>query len=214
MADPSGAGRPEFGGSDSPFPPPGNGTDVRGDTFVTFSPFNPTTFTPFNPFPNIPDIPFNPFDPCSILPPNLQAACRGLVPGPGPQQPPPGPSGPTAVCPPGTVRQNGGCVTVGSPGGGGGGTVVMGSFGIPATTPVVVGNIRGKPIRQCNKGSVLGMDELCYMKGSLPTKFRKWKPAPKPPMSAADAKSLRRIGTLQKRVKKLAGDANLSCKRK
>lgn len=94
------------------------------------------------------------------------------------------------------------------------GVAVMGAFGIPAMTPAVVGQINGRPIRRCPSGAVLGKDELCYMKGSIPRQFRKWAPAPKPPMSAADAKALRRIGTLQKKVKKLASNANLSCKRK
>lgn len=99
------------------------------------------------------------------------------------------------------------------------GDAVIGAFGIPAIVPAVVGTIRDaqgreKPIRKCPFGAVLGKDDLCYNKGSIPKQFRKWRPAPKPPMSAADAKALRRIGTLQKKVKGLAKSANLTCKRK
>lgn len=99
------------------------------------------------------------------------------------------------------------------------GQATMGAFGIPALVPAVVGQIQDangnvKPIQRCPPGAVLGKDNLCYMKGSIPVKFRKWRPAPKPPMSASDAKALRRIGTLQKKVKRLAGNAGLSCRKR
>jgi len=93
---------------------------------------------------------------------------------------------------------------------GGGGQAVVGSFGIPAIQPIQV----AQPTLRCPPGAVLGKDSLCYMKSSIPRAFRKWRPAPKPPMSAADAKALRRIGTLQGKVKRLAKSANLTCKRK
>jgi len=92
----------------------------------------------------------------------------------------------------------------------GGGGAVVGSFGIPAIMPIQV----AQPTLRCPPGAVLGKDSLCYMKTSIPKAFRKWRPAPKPPMSAADAKALRRIGTLQGKVKRLAKSANLTCKRK
>lgn len=129
-------------------------------------------------------------------------------------------------CTPPFVRdQSGICVLQGSPadistgpsgfnGTGVSGVAVMGAFGIPAMQPVVVGNIGGSPIRRCMAGAVLGKDDLCYMKGSIPRQFRKWRPAAKPPMSAADAKALRRIGTLQNKVKGLAKSANLTCKKR
>lgn len=93
---------------------------------------------------------------------------------------------------------------------GGGSPAVVGAFGVPARQPVVV----AQPTRRCPRGMVLGQDLLCYMKGTIPMKFRRWKPGPKPPMSAADAKALRRIGALQSKVKRLAKSANLTCKRK
>lgn len=99
------------------------------------------------------------------------------------------------------------------------GAAVMGAFGIPALQPAVVGqrtNDRGEtnPILKCPSGAVLGKDNLCYQKSSIPRKFRKWRPAPKPPMSASDAKALRRIGTLQNKVKGLAKNAGLSCRKR
>lgn len=99
------------------------------------------------------------------------------------------------------------------------GEAVLGAFGTPAIVPAQVGTITDRagnpsPIFRCPPGAVLGKDNLCYMKGSIPRQFRKWKPSPKPPMSAADAKALRRIGTLQKKVKRLAGNAGLSCRKR
>ena len=119
------------------------------------------------------------------------------------------------------------CIEVGGNGstgvsiapGSGYGAAVMGSFGIPALQPAQVGEVRNSrggisPILRCPPGAVLGKDNLCYMKGSIPRQYRKWKPKPKPVMSAADAKALRRIGTLQKKVTRLAGSAGLTCRKR
>ncbi len=128
-------------------------------------------------------------------------------------------------CPPGRIRVGNSCIDPAAalPGGvpfitptggaelnGSGSPAVVGAFGVPAREPVVV----AQPTRRCPRGMVLGQDLLCYMKGTIPMKFRRWKPGPKPPMSAADAKALRRIGSLQSKVKRLAKSANLTCKRK
>ena len=133
-------------------------------------------------------------------------------------------------CPEGTFRVPGSdvCVNPGHflPGGqpltmSAGGVAVTGSFGIPALTPHIVGEIMDKDgkislIRRCNRGSVLGLDDLCYAKQILPrrNKFRKHRGAKRPPMTAADATALGRIGTLREKVKTLAKDANMSCKLK
>lgn len=99
------------------------------------------------------------------------------------------------------------------------GQAVVDQFGNPAMVPMQVGTITRNdgtvsPILRCGGGMVLGKNDLCYMKGTLPRAFRKWAPAPKPPMSAADAKALRRIATLQNRVKKLAKGAGFTCKKR
>jgi hypothetical protein len=99
------------------------------------------------------------------------------------------------------------------------GDAVVGSFGIPAIVPAIVGQVSDKngntkPIQRCPPGAVLGKDNLCYMKGSIPRQFRKWKPAPRPVMSAKDAKAIRSIGRLQSKVKKLAGDVGFSCRKR
>jgi hypothetical protein len=99
------------------------------------------------------------------------------------------------------------------------GDAVVGSFGIPALVPAVVGQVQDrngnvKPIQRCPPGAVLGKDNLCYMKGSIPRQFRKWKPAPRPVMSAKDAKAIRSIGRLQNKVKKLAGDVGYTCRKR
>lgn len=143
-------------------------------------------------------------------------------------------TGGKATCPPGfeidadsgECKQSGvgGTVARIIPGGdtgylGAGGEAVVGSFGRPALVPAQVGSVTKNsgvvsPILRCARGYVLGQDNLCYPKGSIPRQFRKWRPPTKPPMSASDAKALRRIGTLQKRVKRLAGSAGMSCKKR
>lgn len=99
------------------------------------------------------------------------------------------------------------------------GPAVMGAFGKPALVPAQVGTIMRQdgsvgPVLRCPAGMVLGKDDLCYAKSSITKADRKWKPSPKPPMTASDAKALRRIGTLQKKIKRLAKAGNMSCKKK
>ena len=137
--------------------------------------------------------------------------------------------GPSASCPPPLVPDNatGQCVSPGSPAdtsmGGvtttGYGDAVMGLFGVPALRPAIVGqrtNARGEtvPIRQCPPGVVLGKDNLCYAKGSIPNKMRKWPKAAKPPITAADAKAIRKAASAKNRVKKLAGSVGFTCKKR
>lgn len=141
--------------------------------------------------------------------------------------------GARASCPPGfrVDSKTGTCVKEGAegaiermlPGGDTGvlgdqfGPAVIGGFGVPAIVPAQVGT-RARadgsvgPILQCPRGAILGKDDLCYQKGSIPVSFRKWRPAAKPPMSAADARALRRIKTLQGKAKKLATSAGLTCR--
>lgn len=142
----------------------------------------------------------------------------------------PSTGGSSSNCPPGQRKVLGVCVNLpfsGAPGAGVGtvgtpahtayGEAVMGAFGIPALVPAQVGEINGAPIRRCPPGAVLGKDDLCYMKGSIPRQYRKWAPAAKPPVSAYDAKMMRKYGpggSKQKRIKGLATDAGFSCKKK
>lgn len=138
-----------------------------------------------------------------------------------------GPAAPSGCRPPG-ILVAGRCVdpTAALPGGrpfvsgpgtavvpAGGGMAVVGSFGIPALEPAVVPT----PTRRCPPGAVLGKDNLCYMKGSIPRQFRKYPPRPKPVVSAHDAKMMRKYGpggSKQARVKKLATEAGFSCKKR
>lgn len=169
---------------------------------------------------------------CDWLPSPAKEICKGVgilvgkptttasdqtVSGTGMQQVP--------ACPAGTVRVGNTCVAPGDafPGGAplfteAGGQAVVGAFGLPAISPTIVGSVsnnRGEvsPIRRCPRGMVLGFDEFCYPKAVLPrrSRFRKHKGERKPPMTGADAAALRRIGSLKKRVKELAGDAGLTC---
>lgn len=138
-----------------------------------------------------------------------------------------------AGCPPGFKLVRGRCVETGVagavqrflPGGQTGlladeqGEVVMGGFGIPAQVPSQVGTVARRdgsvsPILRCTAGFVLGRDELCYLKGSIPRSFRKWPPNAKPPISAADWKATKTLGRIQKTVKKVASTAGFTCARK
>jgi len=99
------------------------------------------------------------------------------------------------------------------------GPAVMGAFGIPAIQPsqtgtVIAGDGTVRPTLGCPPGAVLGKDNLCYMKGSIPRKFRKWPPKPRPVMSAQDGKTLRKADRLKTKVKKLAQGAGFSCRKR
>jgi hypothetical protein len=87
-------------------------------------------------------------------------------------------------------------------------------FGLPYFLPVTVGTIKGKPIRRCPSETVLGRDNKCYAKGAIPRKYRKWKPARKAPVTAADAAAIRKATSARARVKKLAGDVGFTCKKR
>lgn len=85
------------------------------------------------------------------------------------------------------------------------GPAVIGSFGIPALSPASFSEVRLK----CPPGAVLGKDNLCYNKSSIPKKFRKWAPAPKPPVTASDAKAIRRAHSAVSRVERLGKSVGL-----
>jgi hypothetical protein len=55
---------------------------------------------------------------------------------------------------------------------------------------------------------------MCYAKGSIPNNLRKWPKAPRPPVSAFDARMMNRYGPKGSKragVKKLAQAAGFSC---
>lgn len=124
------------------------------------------------------------------------------------------------ACAPGFKMVNGQCVTEGIsgavqrilPGGQTGtmvdsyGEAVLGAWGKPALVPRQVGTITRNdgstsPVLRCPRGAVLGIDNLCYQKGSKGLQ-RKWPAGSRPIISANDAKTLKKIGSLQERVKK------------
>lgn len=91
------------------------------------------------------------------------------------------------------------------------GVVVQGSFGLPAALPI--GETR--TVRSCGPRMVLGIDNLCYPKAVLPprSKFRKWRRAPKPPITRRDVVAIRRASAAKDRVAELAKDVGLSVSR-
>lgn len=90
------------------------------------------------------------------------------------------------------------------------GMATMGSFGVPAVQPIQMMTQR----LDCPAGFLLGMDNLCYAKGTLPRQFRKWKPAKKPPISAKDWRALQTSARVEKKVKRIASTAGFTCKTK
>lgn len=96
------------------------------------------------------------------------------------------------------------------PAGPGTGLALMGAFGVPAIQPTAVQAQR----LDCPAGFLLGMDNLCYAKGTLPRQFRKWKPSRKPPISAKDWRSLQVSERVSKKVKRIASTAGFTCKRR
>lgn len=136
-------------------------------------------------------------------------------------------TGGPAACPEGTFRVPGlgTCLDL-QPGGAtqgagvvvSGGEAVVGAFNLPARVPEIVGVMAdGNPIRRCPKRHVLGLDNLCYVKGTITRQFRKWVPSAKPPVSAHDAKMMRKYGrggSKAKAAKKLAMEAGFACKQK
>jgi len=96
------------------------------------------------------------------------------------------------------------------PSGPGTAVATMGSFGVPAMQPTSVATQR----LDCPAGFLLGMDNLCYAKGTLPRQFRKWKPAKKPPISAKDWRALQTSARVEKKVKRIAATAGFTCKTK
>jgi hypothetical protein len=89
--------------------------------------------------------------------------------------------------------------------------VQQGIFGALSADPMVEQTQR----LRCPPGLVLGKDNRCYAKGTIPRKFRKWVPAKRPPVSASDAACIRRANAAVNRVKKLAqSTGRLSVKNK
>ncbi len=89
---------------------------------------------------------------------------------------------------------------------------VQGAFGLPAMAPMAMQRIH----LDCPRGMVLGRDNLCYPKQVLRrnSKFRKWRSGPRPPISAADAKMIRRLAAARAAVIKLAEGVDLVTKKK
>lgn len=126
-----------------------------------------------------------------------------------------------ATCPSGYVKVGSTCVAL-SPG-----AYLPG--GQPATTPVTGTTVAaggttaagagltigGAPMvkteyrRVCPRGWVLAIDGNCYPKQMIPRSWRLHKPRPRPPITAADAKAIRRAASAKKRVERLGKKVGL-----
>lgn len=89
----------------------------------------------------------------------------------------------------------------------GGFQAVEGAFGMPAMVP----EEEMRRTLVCPRGMVLGGDELCYPKSVLPrrSKFRKWRGQAGPPVSAGDARAIRKAAAAKERVLTLAKSVGL-----
>jgi len=128
-----------------------------------------------------------------------------------------GVTGLVGPCMPPLMMGPNGCFNPNSPAGADafGTEVALGIFGIPSAAPRQVGSYgMGRPILRCGRGLVLGKDNRCYAKGSIPRSARKWAPEPRPLVSRSDVKALARIKSIKGRVKKAASSAGLSCSTK
>lgn len=100
------------------------------------------------------------------------------------------------------------------------GQAVVGAFGIPALVPAQVGTITRRDgtvnsVLRCPPGAVLGKDSLCYQKGTIAKKFRKWPPpSTRCPISPRDWKAIKSIGRVQKTIRKVAGEAGMTAKKR
>lgn len=123
----------------------------------------------------------------------------------------------TPSCSPGFVWNGSQCVRSGArgaieralPGGRTGtaadiyGDAVLGAWGIPALVPAQVGTITRNdgssgPIYRCPRRMVLGEDNLCYRKGSIPNARRKHPRGTRPFLTGGDRKCLMRAARLKK----------------
>lgn len=164
---------------------------------------------------------------CAQLPAALQGACNAINNQIFPTNPGTRPG--ESTCPEGTVNQDGQCVETGFrgqverflPGGQTGtlndlaGAAVTGAFGLPARYPAQVGQImkgagsacgaQMMPILRCPRGMRLGDDDLCYVKGTRGVVWKHAKPA-RPLLSSRDGKILRKAKSLEKKLKRVAGE--------
>lgn len=83
------------------------------------------------------------------------------------------------------------------------GEAVVGSFQLPGVLPAQVGTITRNdgvvnPILRCPSKYVLGIDNICYVKGTPGlSKFRKWPPGTRPFLTGGDVRCLRRANSLK-----------------
>lgn len=74
----------------------------------------------------------------------------------------------------------------------------MGMYGVHGVVP----EVRQQTSLKCGRGYVLGRDNLCYPKRLLPKSARKWDPGTKPLLTGGEIKTLRKINSLENKVKK------------
>lgn len=84
------------------------------------------------------------------------------------------------------------------------GGAVMGAFGVPALQPAA----DTRTSLRCPAGSVLGRDDLCYNKGTIPRKFRKWRKS-KPYVTRAQYNLIAKADRQRDKILRLAKKSGL-----
>ena len=89
--------------------------------------------------------------------------------------------------------------------------------GMPMIGPTAINPASAqRVVRQCPSGYRLAIDGLCYPKALLgkTSKLRAWPATPAAPITRADVKALNRIDSVRKKVRTMAGKADLACRKK
>jgi len=109
-------------------------------------------------------------------------------------------------CPPGSSGIPPFCIDL-VPGGGGSGSGILVGQGEPRRTPAMIGAsavtpfIKNVQVHRCSRGSVLGIDGLCYDKRTLRKDQRKWVPPRKPLMTGGDLNAIAKAARAANRMK-------------
>lgn len=83
---------------------------------------------------------------------------------------------------------------------------------LPATKPGVgaVGvapSVTSRKFSKCPKGYRLAVDGMCYPRAMIPRAFRKWKPEPRPIVSRADQKAIRKADHARHRLVRITKES-------
>lgn len=79
-----------------------------------------------------------------------------------------------------------------------GGATGINDFGMLYEAP----NVVAIPTSRCRAGYVLGRDGMCYAKGTIQNRMRKWPKGTRPLLTGGEMKTLRKVKSLENKVKR------------